>query len=502
MTIAKKAVAVSLVSIMVLLLLTCTVNPVYGQTLQPIGTIAVEIIGVPEGTPSGTQLGWVFNSFEHNATLTEPYCVVSLNQSLSADANNTLQAEPNPTVSLSRIYALDYNPYIVNAFNDSTTFKASGTFNLTLGNHYILNETWVKSITIKVYANTSISMNTLARWYIYNFTDDSWITLGDLNSVTRASLNSTISSGITTIIDENANNILMIKYNYTDTTNTDFTLHIDYLEVVVEYDLRFEIDNWSISNTYSGDLYIHIETFSISSPSGVVGHNVTVWLVSPSRFLVVSGSESVLVDGKIPSSITRFSDTSNLGFKITNIVSNSTRIQFNIPHVYILSVINGTVTAASFANRRLQIVVNAPAGTVSETLVYAGDYGVPRTLYINGRAVSPTTRSIYNQLSGDCWYYDSENKIIYIKASHSSAVQIVVDWSVPTEAPPPTTVPPEQIEPVARMFVLQLSLILASLTAILVLVLVPVETKIRVMLAVVVFFAVLLSLNLIFLLFF
>ncbi|RLC85995.1 MAG: hypothetical protein DRJ03_10080 [Chloroflexi bacterium] len=460
------------------------------QTLQPPGVIALKITGIPSGTPSGSQLGWTFVSFVHNATLTEPYCTNNLNQTLSVDANNTLQADPNPTTPLSKVYALDYDPYIVDAYNDTTNYKAAGTFNLTLNNHYILNESWVKSITITIYANASMTMNTLARWYIYNFTDGSWVSLGDLNATSRSSLNSTLTSGLSDLIDEDHSNALMIKYNYTDTTNTDFALHIDCIQITVNYDLRIDVQSWNIENEEAVQgaevVYKHVETVVFSAPSGVVQHNATVWFVSPSRSIVFSGTESVTVNGTAVS-FTRFSKKADLSFSITNLVNNSTRIEFNLPPAYVISC-NGTISG-SYVTRRLEIIVSAPSGNITETVVYAGYLGLPVNLYINGQNVLPTTRSIYTKSTENCWYYDPDNSLIYIKVFHESSVTIIIDWTVPSEeAPPPQAIiTPEQQEAAMKMFAVQFALIWSLIVAAIVFVAVPATPKIRAILAVLVF---------------
>jgi len=151
---------------------------------QPVGIIAVKAIGVPAGTPSGSQLSWTFNNFVANATSSSPTCTLNLTQSLSVDSNSTLQAAPNPTTPLSNVYALDYTAYAVDAYNDTTNFKISGTLNITLNNHYIPNETWITSIAITIYGNTSITANTLANWYIYNFTGSAYQNLGLFHNFT------------------------------------------------------------------------------------------------------------------------------------------------------------------------------------------------------------------------------------------------------------------------------------------------------------------------------
>jgi len=230
------------------LLLTCMALlalPVNAETTpQPVGIIALKVTGVPAGTPTGSQLSWSFNGFTANATVASPTCTVNLTQSLSVDASSTLQADMT-VGTLSNVYGLDYTVYEVNAYNDTLNHKAAGLMNLTLRNHYVPNEAWVTTITLTVYGNTSRLCNTLANWYIYNYTAGAYINMGLLNSTTRTSLTYTVSTAPATVIDETVNNSIMLKYNYTDTGNVDYLLDIDYIKIGVTYQFNIIVSNWT-----------------------------------------------------------------------------------------------------------------------------------------------------------------------------------------------------------------------------------------------------------------
>ncbi|MCD6240660.1 carboxypeptidase regulatory-like domain-containing protein [Candidatus Bathyarchaeota archaeon] len=298
---------------------------------QPVGTIAAKLTAVPT-TVTG-YLAFRFDAFIANATATSPTCTIRVTQNVSADASEVLQADPTPTTPLSNIYALDYTPYIVDALNDTTKFKASGILNVTLGSHYILNETWVENITITIYGNTSITMDTLAEWYAYNFTSGSYYDLGTLNSVTRSSLTVTISSGIASLIDEENNNVLMLKYNYTDTTNTDFELHIDYVEVAVTYQLNITVSNWIVKQVNSTieispateDYTVNFwDNFTLEAPSGIANHNFTVYIYPPNHTHLLN--HNLYVSGvKVSPTVT----DGEVSVEIANLVSNSTALNFN-----------------------------------------------------------------------------------------------------------------------------------------------------------------------------
>ena len=281
----KKLTAVALLLLLLIVLL--PVPSTVAQPTQPVGSIAVKMTGVPSATG---YLGFGWLGFVQNATSSTPTAVTEQYQLLSADANKTLQADPIQT-ALSKLYALDYDPYVVDAYNDTLNFKASGIFNITLGNHFI-EEGWVVSITITVYANTSIYPDTEAHWYIYNFTAGSWITLGTLNATDRTSATWTITADIGDYVDEANGYALMLKYNYTDTTNTDFTLHIDYLEVNVTYQVQVRVADWATTQVNS-TVYIgkpgaysiaYWTNATLTLPSTLSGsHNFTVYMMLPDK---------------------------------------------------------------------------------------------------------------------------------------------------------------------------------------------------------------------------
>jgi len=299
--------------------------------VQPVGEVALKLTAVPT-TVTG-YLGFSFKSFVANATASSPTCTIMVTQNVSADANETLQADPAPTTSLSKVYALDYDPYIVDAYNDTTNFKASGHLNITLKSHYILDESWIENITVTIYGNTSLLPNTEAIWQAYNFTSGAYYDLGKLNSTTRTSLTVTITSGITSLIDEANNNVLMLKYNYTDTTNTDFTLHIDYVEISVTYKFNITVNNWNVKQTNSTIELIKPEktytvnfweNFTLVAPSGITDHNFTLY-IKPANKTYLTNHTLYVSGNKMTPTVTRGEVAEN----ITNLVSNSTALNFN-----------------------------------------------------------------------------------------------------------------------------------------------------------------------------
>jgi hypothetical protein len=426
---------------------------------QPVGIIAVKAIGVPAGTPSGSQLSWTFNNFVANATSSSPTCTLNLTQSLSVDSNSTLQAAPNPTTPLSNVYALDYTAYAVDAYNDTTNFKISGTLNITLNNHYIPNETWITSIAITIYGNTSITANTLANWYIYNFTGSAYQNLGLLNATSRTSLSTTLSSALATLIDEANSNSIMLKYNYTDTTNTDFLLHIDYIKIDVTYQFSITIQNWASTQSQTTlvtePIFSYTDTFTLVAPSGITSHNFTVYYTTPNQALVtfLGSAPSVQVSGQ---SVT----VSNWGFNITNLGSNVTSIAFLLPKMYIVNPSTDvTISGVSFQGgiNKLRFTIS---GTGTKTIqIYAPFSAV--LVYVDGSELSSNNYTLSNNILTLTLTLSTHTVEIYQKIAPTAPSGEEADTDTITPTPTPT--PPPETQQVFRYFIIAVAVFIAVL---------------------------------------
>ena len=103
------------------------------------------------------------------------------------------------------------------------------------------------------------------------------------------------------------------------------------------------------------------------------------------------------------------------------------------------------IISANYANQRLATVLFAPSGTLFEIAVYS-PLGMPSSITIGGTTyTSPVpTRADFDAADYDCWYYDSANNLIYIKARGHSPVEITISWAAGGGIPPP---PPEEERP-------------------------------------------------------
>ena len=302
---------------------------------QPVGEIALKTIGIPNGTPAAARLSWSFNGFLENATSTSPESVLNISQVISADANKTISAG-DITTPLTKVYAADNDPYRVPAKNETGNlyWSACFNFNFTLGNHYILNETWITRLEITVRGNASILADTSADLNVYNFTASAWKKLGEpLNTTTAQTHTYILTSYLDDYIDENHNNTIMIQFLWNDSSNTAYDVDIDYAAVTIYYNLTIAVNNWKVTQTNStialnkeeGTYTVNFwENLTLTAPSGITGHNFTLYIKPANRTYLTN--HTLYVSGnKMTPTVTRGEVAEN----ITNLVSNSTALNFN-----------------------------------------------------------------------------------------------------------------------------------------------------------------------------
>jgi hypothetical protein len=117
--------------------------------------------------------------------------------------------------------------------------------------------------------------------------------------------------------------------------------------------------------------------------------------------------------------LTRYALTSNIN--LWAYLQNTTGVSF---------------TSASYSELTKEFVinVNASSGSVSIIKVYHGtDLQSPQKVYANGQditayRVSGTTDAEFGRYP-NCWYYDAENRIIWLKGTHSSDVEYKIEFA-------------------------------------------------------------------------
>jgi len=87
----KNKKPVMLLLSLLIIITSLAASPTYSIT-QPVGTIAVEVIGIPAGTPAASQLDWSFNGFTENATSSHLHTMANITQQLAPDTNSTVAA--------------------------------------------------------------------------------------------------------------------------------------------------------------------------------------------------------------------------------------------------------------------------------------------------------------------------------------------------------------------------------------------------------------------------
>ena len=350
---------------------------------------------------------------------------VNLRQSLSVDQSTTLQADTT-VGALSNVYGLDYTVYQVDAYNDTLNHKAAGLMNLTLGNHYIPNEAWVTAITVTVYGNASRLCNTLANWYIYNYTAGAYITMGLLNSTTRASLTYIVPAAYSTVIDETASNSIMLKYNYTDTTNVDYLLDIDYIKIDVTYQFNITVSNWTATQTEKtvgvSTTYEHTDTFTLACPSGVTDHNFTLYYETPNYPLITY--YGIAPTAKVAGNAVTV--TAPITINITNLVLNTTEITTILPKVHIVKPPSDVV----YANVNFQGGINKLAFTITGTGTKTIQIFIPSAPYMVIMDNQPLPTTNYTWADG----------ILNVTVTLSTHTLEIYQYN-PSPAPAPTPTP-------------------------------------------------------------
>jgi len=102
----------------------------------------------------------------------------------------------------------------------------------------------------------------------------------------------------------------------------------------------------------------------------------------------------------------------------------------------------GNLTAASYSNRQLKMVLDAPRTVSIE--VYCGWHGIPRRIIVDEKAYTHPEASLadFNSAPYTTWYWDDATSTLHIKVAPLSPTSVIVEWlEAPVEAPPPP--PPE-----------------------------------------------------------
>jgi len=113
--------------------------------------------------------------------------------------------------------------------------------------------------------------------------------------------------------------------------------------------------------------------------------------------------------------------------------------------VYIDNVTDVTFNLVSYDTQTKELIasVSAASGDVSIIKVYHGtDLTMPSKVFAGGQDITGYKVADINGFGNytNCWYYDSANRIVYIKGIHSSALEYKVEFAPSGNIPyiPPT----------------------------------------------------------------
>jgi len=353
----KKLLTLSLLLLFAALL----ASPANAQTTpQPVGIIALKATGIPAGTPEETQLGWTFNGFIANATNALPVCTLNVTQTLAAEANNT-NVGGSISTPLSKTYD-DDDYYIVPAAGTGP-YEVDFSVNITLGNHYILNSSWITKLMLTAYGNVSILPDTKAHLYLYNFTSDEWCELGAyLNHTDEFPVNFAVSNFTNFLHFLDEDNTLMPRF-YCNDSSYDFNVSIDYIAVTVTYNLDITVSDWTATQAEKtvgvSIAYEHTDTFTLATPSGIINHNFTLYYETPNYPLITHYG----IEPKAKVSSQNVTVAPPITLNITNLVSNTTDITVTLPKVHIVKPPSDIV----FTNVNFQGGIDKLAFTITGT---------------------------------------------------------------------------------------------------------------------------------------
>lgn len=123
---------------------------------------------------------------------------------------------------------------------------------------------------------------------------------------------------------------------------------------------------------------------------------------------------------------------------------------------YVLSLVNASLSSSDFTDGRLNATLSLPTGVPGEMVVHTADRGRPIRVYLNRydhTSSECVDLTILEGLSESeckwCWYYDDDNRLLYVKA-HAPSTEVIADWApkpppIPSPSPTPTPAPPQEL---------------------------------------------------------
>jgi len=105
--------------------------------------------------------------------------------------------------------------------------------------------------------------------------------------------------------------------------------------------------------------------------------------------------------------------------------------------IKVKEVSNANCTSVRFAYNSLTLNLSASPNTLTETVIsIPPTMSIPKYVKIyDGIYVHPlSSKSEFDKANYNCWYYDSQNHLLYVKAIAHSDIPITVSWVAPPEA--------------------------------------------------------------------
>lgn len=106
----------------------------------------------------------------------------------------------------------------------------------------------------------------------------------------------------------------------------------------------------------------------------------------------------------------------------------------NIIYAYTYPTSPEQILSASFSSNRLSYTLSAPSNTLTTSVIYIpSGYGIPCYVKIYNSIYSTplSSKSQFDNADFNCWYYDQNNHLLYVKAVAHSDTPITVSWVSP-----------------------------------------------------------------------
>jgi hypothetical protein len=254
---------------------------------------------------------------------------------------------------------------------------------------------------------------------------------------------------ITTLFLFSAISLLLISSAFADTV---YDSSLQFNHAIADYSGNNYLDGATVKLILKSDNSIN----ATATLNSTAGYSWTTGIGNGTNYYLAFYWHDILVYNGSGKTTEGFDFTTNSSAGASNVL---TLTQQNLARLALTDNVNlwlyiGNTTGAEFSSvsyntqtKELIASVSAASGSVSIVKVYHGaDLTMPPKVFAGGQDITAykVNDSTDTELGRypNCWYYDAENRIIWIKGTHSSALEYKVEFAPSGNIPyiPPTVV--------------------------------------------------------------